>query len=205
MTDVNKTLAHLNPELVSEISEAAEVRYIQQGTTILRDGQYVKVIPIVTKGLIKVFSRYQDKELLLYYIQPGESCIMSFAASLRNEPSKVYAVTEEDTRAILLPVDQVANWIRQYPDINTLFYKQYNLRYADLLDTINHILFNKLDIRIYDYLQKKKQLTNQNPLKISHSQIANELGTVREVVSRVLKKLENEGKVIQHSNQIELL
>lgn len=205
MTDVNKTLAHLNPDLVSEISDAAEVRFLQQGTTLLRDGQYVKVIPIVTEGLIKVFSRYQEKELLLYYIQPGESCIMSFAASLRNEPSKVFAVAEEDTKAILLPVDQVAYWIKQYPDINTLFYKQYNLRYADLLDTINHILFNKLDIRIYDYLQKKKQLTNQNPLKISHSQIANELGTVREVVSRVLKKLENEGKVIQHSNRIEIL
>jgi CRP/FNR family transcriptional regulator len=204
MNEIHNTLNHLSPELVSEISNTASVKYIQQGTTILRNGQYVKVIPIVTEGLIKVFTRFNERELLLYYIQPGESCIMSFAASLKNEPSMVFAETEEDTRAILLPVDRVTYWIKQYPDINNLFYNQYNLRYADLLDTINHILFNKLDIRIYEYLQKKTQLTNQNPLKISHSQIANELGTVREVVTRVLKKLENEGKVIQHSNKLEV-
>ena len=88
---------------------------------------------------------------------------------------------------------------------NTLFCQQFNLRYSELLDTIHHVLFDKMDKRLYDYLKKKILLTNKNPIKISHRQIATELGTAREVISRVMKKLENEGKLKQHTNSIELL
>jgi len=205
MTVVEKVLSHLNPDLASEILKHSAIKDIPKNTVILKEGQYVKVIPIVIDGLIKVFSSFDDRELLLYYIKPNESCIMSFAASLKNEPSKVFAITEEDTRVILLPVDRVAYWIKQYPDINLLFYQQYNLRYSELIDTISHVLFNKMDQRLYDYLHEKVRLTNQNPVKISHRQIAGDLGTAREVVSRVMKKLENEGKVKQHSNSVEIL
>jgi len=204
-TKISQALAHLNPDLVSEIMATAITKEIPRENEILREGQYVKVIPIVIEGLIKVFTRYEDKELLLYYIRPNESCIMSFAASLKNEPSKVFALTEQDTTALLLPVDKVSNWTRQFPDINALFYQQYNLRYSELLDTIHHVLFNRMDKRLFDYLQEKVSLTNHNPLKISHRQIANELGTAREVISRTMKKLETEKLVKQHSNSIEIL
>lgn len=200
-----KMLSHLNPDLVTEIISSAITKEIPKENEILREGQYVKVIPIVLDGLIKVFTRHGDKELLLYYIRPKESCIMSFAASLKNKPSKVFAITEEDTTTLLLPVDKVSDWIKQFPDINTLFFQQYNLRYNELLDTIHHILFDKMDKRLYDYLQNKFRLTSNNPLKISHRQIANELGTAREVVSRTMKKLETEKLVKQHSNSIEIL
>jgi len=204
-TKISQALAHLNPDLVSEIMATAITKEIPRENEILREGQYVKVIPIVIEGLIKVFTRYEDKELLLYYIRPNESCIMSFAASLKNEPSKVFALTEQDTTALLLPVDKVSNWTRQFPDINALFFQQYNLRYSELLDTIHHVLFNRMDKRLFDYLQEKVSLTNHNPLKISHRQIANELGTAREVISRTMKKLETEKLVKQHSNSIEIL
>ena len=204
-TKIAKALSHLNPDLISEIIEMSTVQEIPSETKVLREGQYVKMIPIVLEGLIKVFTRHEDKELLLYYIQPNESCVMSFAASLKNEPSRVFAITEENTTTLLLPVDQVNKWIKQFPDINTLFFQQYNLRYSELLDTIHHVLFNKMDQRLYDYLNEKLNLTNKNLLKISHRQIANELGTAREVISRVMKKLENEGKVKQHTQGIELL
>jgi len=200
-----KIFPHLNADLINEIVKASVLKEIPGSSTILRAGQYVKVIPIVTKGLIKVFSRYQDKDLLLYYIRPNESCIMSFSASLKNEPSRVYAVTEEDTAAILLPVDKIEGWIRQFPDFNSIFFQQYNLRYSELLDTISHLLFNKMDQRLYDYLKKKHQMTGKNPIKISHRQIANDLGTAREVISRVMKKLEGEGKVKQHTSSIKIL
>ncbi|NUN99568.1 MAG: Crp/Fnr family transcriptional regulator [Saprospiraceae bacterium] len=203
--DLAKILPHLNEDLVSEIMLASTVKDVPKGTEILRIGQYVKVIPFVLKGLIKVFSSYEDKELLLYYIRPHESCVMSFTAHLKNEPSLVFALTEEDTTILLLPVDKVSHWIRRYPDINQLFFQQYNLRYNDLIDTINHLLFDKMDKRLYDYLQEKVTITKKNPLKISHRQIAGELGTAREVVSRVMKKLEVEGKVKQSGNYIELL
>jgi CRP/FNR family transcriptional regulator len=204
-TQISKTLSYLGPKLVEEIIAESSTMEIPKNTEILREGQYVKVIPIVLEGLIKVFSRHQDRELLLYYIKPNESCVMSFAASLRNEPSKIFAITEENTTALLLPVDKVAGWTKQFPDINTLFFQQYNLRYSELLDTINHVLFDKMDKRLYDYLVEKVDLTAKNPLKISHRQIANELGTAREVISRVMKKLETEGKVKQHSSSIEIL
>ncbi len=202
---ISQSLSYLNPDLVSEILSLASINDIEKNTEILREGQYVKVIPIVIEGLIKVFTSHQDKELLLYYIRPNESCIMSFAAGLRNEPSKVFAATEEDTTALLLPVDEVFKWTKQFPDINTLFFQQYNLRYSDLLDTIHHVLFDKLDKRLYNYLREKVRLTNQNPIKISHRQIASEMGTVREVISRTMKKLEAEQLLKQHSNNIELL
>jgi CRP/FNR family transcriptional regulator len=204
-SNISQIFPQLNSELVSEMVSSSVTKEIPGDSLILRAGQYVKVIPIVMEGLIKVFSRHEDKDLLLYYIRPHESCIMSFAASLKNEPSRVFAITEEDTSAILLPVDKVEGWIRQFPDFNSLFFQQYNLRYSELLDTINHLLFNKMDQRLYDYLKEKHQLTNRNPLKLSHRQIANDLGTAREVISRVMKKLEGEGKVKQHSSSIEIL
>ncbi len=202
--NISQVLSHLSPDLVDEITRVSTTQDIPKDNEILREGQYVKVIPVVLSGLIKVFTRHEDKELLLYYIRPNESCIMSFAASLKNEPSKVFAITEEDTTALLLPVDKVPGWTVQFPDINTIFFQQYNLRYSELLDTIHHLLFNKLDKRLYDYLKEKVRLTDKNPLKISHRQIANELGTAREVVSRVMKKLENEGKLRHHTNSIEV-
>ncbi|WP_462250512.1 Crp/Fnr family transcriptional regulator [Ekhidna sp.] len=205
MNRLRESLPFLNPELLERIEESSSTMQVPKGTEILREGQYVKVIPIVLSGLLKVVSKFGDKELLLYYIRPKESCIMSFAASLKNDPSRIHAITEEDSEILLLPSDSVSEWVRQFPSINTLFYQQYDLRYSELLDTISHVLSNKMDIRLFDYLKERSRVTNQNPIKMSHRQIASELGTAREVVSRVMKKLENEGKVLQHSSSIEIL
>lgn len=205
MTDLSKLLTPLHPDLRKELEAHAILKEVPQGTEILREGQYVKVIPIVLEGLIKVFSRHEEKELLLYYIKPQESCIMSFAAGMKNEPSKIFAVAEEDTSALLLPTDKVALWVRDYPEVNHLFFQQYNLRYSDLLTTIHQLLFERLDKRLLDYLVNKSLLTGRNPIKISHRQIAAELGTAREVISRIMKKLENDGKIRQEANTIEIL
>src|SRR6056297_3254245 len=196
---------HIQPELISEITDSAMQKDIPKGTEILREGQFVSVVPIVLDGLIKVFKQYEERDLLLYYIKPNESCIMSFAAGLKNKPSNVYAQTEEDTTVLLLPIEKITGWINQYPDLNSLFFQQYNLRYSELLDTIQQVMFNKMDKRLYDYLREKIELLDRNPLKISHRQIASDLGTAREVVSRVMKKLEQEGKVKQQANGIEIL
>ncbi len=205
MTDLSKLTTSLHPDLRKELEAHAILKEVPQGTEILREGQYVKVIPIVLEGLIKVFSRHEEKELLLYYIKPQESCIMSFSAGMKNEPSKIFAVSEEDTSALLLPTDKVAQWVRQYPEVNQLFFQQYNLRYNDLLTTIHQLLFERLDKRLLDYLANKSLLTGRNPIKISHRQIAGELGTAREVISRIMKKLEHDGKIRQEANMIEIL
>ena len=203
--DIRQTFGHLGLPLVEEISTHGTVQEIPAGTEILREGQYIKVIPLVLKGAIKVFTRFKEKELLLYYILPEESCIMSFSANLSNEPSKVFAITEMDTTALLLPADKIEGWIKKFPKFNTLFYQMYNERYADMLDTINHLLFNKLDQRVLDHLTNKMEITGSSLVKITHKQIASELGTAREVISRVIKKLEKEDRLSQRQEGIEIL
>lgn len=189
---LKKVFPYLTESQLNEIKEVASIKSIPKGTEILREGQYIKVIPIVVDGLIKVYSRHEEKELLLYYIEPFESCIMSFSASLNNDPSRVFAQTEEDSEVILLPVDKVLCWSKEMNDINTLFFNQFNKRYSELLVTIHHVLFNKMDKRLYYYLKEKSEVIGENPLKLTHRQIANELGTAREVISRTIKKLEAE-------------
>lgn len=199
-----KILSFLKPDLLDKILTESGIREIPKGTEILREQQYVKVLPIVINGLVKVYSRFEERELLLYYIEPAQSCVMTFYAALKNTPSKVFAVTEEDSRLLLIPVHHLPGWLKEYPDFNELFYNQFNLRYSELLDTIGHLLLNKMDKRLFDHLKKKSELTNSNSVKMSHNQIANELGTAREVITRVLKKLESEGKVIQQAGEIRI-
>lgn len=205
MEHIRKQISFLGGDLVSIIMDASFVKELPKGAEILREDQYIKVLPIVIKGLIKVFSRFNERELLLYYIQPSESCVMSFAACLNNEPSKIFAIAEEDSEILLLPADKIPSWLNDFPRLNNLFYQQYNLRYIDLLDTIHHVLLDKMDKRLFGYLKEKALITNRKELKITHGQIANELGTVREVVSRVMKKLETEEKIKQDSSGIKIL
>ena len=195
----------LSQQLTSEIMENSNIIDIPGNVEVMREGQYVKAVPIVTKGLIRVYTRNEDKELLLYYIQPGESCIMSFDACLKNIPSKVYASTEKDSSVLLMPTDNVFRWMKEYTEFNSLFFLQYNLRYNELLIMINNLLFEKMDVRILELLKAKMKVTGINPVKISHRQIANDLGTAREVVSRVMKKLEHEGKVKQLATEIKII
>ncbi len=200
-----KLLPLLNPELVDLLLSKSTTKKIPKGTQILAEQQDVSVLPIVIDGLVKVYSNFHDKELLLYYIEPCQSCVMSFYAALKNTPSKVYAETEEDSEIILIPVHYLPAWLKQYPDFNELFYNQFSLRYSELLDTIGHLLLDKMDKRLYDHLKKKVDLTNKASIKITHNQLANELGTAREVISRVMKKLENDGKVEQNAGEIKIV
>ena len=198
-------LSFLKPDLADKILSKSSIKDIPKSTEILREKQYVKVLPIVIDGLIKVYSIFNDKELLLYYIEPTQSCVMTFYAALNNTPSKVFAVTEEDSKVLLIPVNLLPNWLKEHPDFNQLFYNQFNLRYSELIDTIGHLLLDKMDKRLYDYLNKKIELTGSNLIKMSHNQIANELGTAREVITRTLKKLELDEKVIQQAGEIKII
>uniref|UniRef100_UPI0040498626 Crp/Fnr family transcriptional regulator n=1 Tax=Gelidibacter sp. TaxID=2018083 RepID=UPI0040498626 len=200
-----RILSFLKPELIDKIVELSVIKDFPKGTEILREEQYISVVPIVLNGLVKVYSRFDEKELLLYYIEPSQSCVMTFYAALKNTPSKVFATTEEDSKILLIPIKYLPKWLKEYPDFNELFYNQYNLRYSELIDTIGHLLLDKMDKRLFDHLKKKLALNNDSLIKMSHSQIANELGTVREVVTRVLKKLETEGKLLQSKDGIEII
>lgn len=201
---LDKLVSHFGKELINTILEGSVVAPFPKNTELVREGQYVKVVPIVLKGLVKVYTGKKNKELLLYYIKPGESCIMSFSACLKNKKSNFFAITMEDTSAILIPADKLSGWVFECPTINQLFYQQFDLRYAELIDAFHHLLFDKLDKRLLDYLKDRMSLTGKNPVKISHREIAKDLGTAREVVSRLIKKLEHQNKVKQNRDSIKI-
>ncbi len=205
MDHFKKELNFLGSELLNEIFEYGIYKEIAINTEILKENQFVSYLPIVLSGIVKVFSRYDDRELLLYYIQPKQSCVMSFSAIIKHLPSKIYAVAETDVEVLLLPVEKINYWIKKYPSFNDLMFNQYDLRYNELLENMEHLLFDKIDKRLYDYLVEKIKITSQQSIKLSHSKIANEIGTVREVVTRTLKKLESEEKISQENSEIKIL
>ncbi|MEZ4874146.1 MAG: Crp/Fnr family transcriptional regulator [Flavobacteriaceae bacterium] len=197
-------LFSIKQEHIQDIRREVQLKTFEKNSFILKEGQYITVLPLVLEGLVRVYVSNDDKELLLYYIKPKESCVMSFASSLKQAPSKVYAIAEETTKVLLLPVQKIPLWLKKFPSLNQLFFSQYDLRYTEMLETMQHILFGNLETRLYDYLWEKSKLTAQNPIPISHRQIAMELGTAREVVSRMIKKLEQSGKLRQQTGAIEI-
>jgi CRP/FNR family transcriptional regulator, anaerobic regulatory protein len=202
---IKKYLPFIGSDLHQAFAQDGVIMDFESGTEILHEGQSVKMIPLVLEGLIKVYTRNEERELLLYYIEPQESCVMSFLAGIKNQPSKIFALTEKPTKVILLPSTKVEIWIHQFPSLNTLFYDLYNTRYSELIDTLNQLIFQKLDGRLFDYLKEKSRLGSTRVLNLRHREIAQELGTSREVITRVLKKLEKEGKIRQQEHGIELL
>jgi len=192
---LKQKLPYLESNLIEEIIAKSSDVTFPAHQQILREGQYIKTIPLVISGLLKVNTSHGAKEILLYYIQSSESCIMSFAFGMSAEPSNIAAHTESETRVILLNVDDVKKWITLYPSINMLFFNQYNNRYKDLVETIGNLIYEKLDFRIYQYLKQRASLNNSDTINIPHREIADDLASSREVVSRLLKKLELENKI----------
>lgn len=194
-----------SPGLVEKLEKYSVRKNYPAGSVILNENAYIKAIPLVTRGSIKVIRTDEDgREILLYYIKSGESCIMSFLGGLHNEPSKVKAEVEEDAEILFLPVDKVSLFIKEYPQWLDYIFRLYHKRFEELLDMVNAIAFKKVDERLLSLLQKKSELTGLHTLQVTHEQLANELGTARVVVSRLLKQLEEEGVVQLGRNRITL-
>jgi CRP/FNR family transcriptional regulator len=193
-----------HPDLKMLLKEHGEERFFEKGQELLREGQYVKVIPFVVEGVVKVMSKYAGKELLLYYIQPEESCIMSFTSALHQTPSQVFAITDTPCQLILLPTSHLADWIVSYPSLSSLFFTQYSVRYQELITSVNHLLFDSLEEKVIQYLANKIKLSGATSVLLTHREIAKDLATSREVITRVLKKLELNKKIAVGSSGISL-
>ncbi len=199
-----KELAFLGKETIDELIEKGEFAELPADAMILEEGQNVRWLPIVIKGRIRVFTRHEEKELLLYYILPRESCIMSFTAAIHQGPSRIYAITEIESELLLIPSRHIRELTEKYASLREMIYNLYQLRYEDLLDTIRQVVFYHLDERILSFLREEASLNDQGIIRLSHREIARKLGTAREVVSRVLKKLENEQLIEQSKTGIRL-
>jgi len=196
---------YLGNDFSVELQKHAVVTEVKAKTEIIREGQKNKYVPFLVKGSIKVFALNDGRELIYYYIRPNDSCLMTFSSIFSDCISKIYAVSEEDSEVILVPVSVVLDWLIKYPQINRLFYHEYDKRFSDVMNMVNEAVFHKLDKRILSYIKQQISITGNNPIKLTHKEIANNLGTSREVVSRVLKKVENEGEIIQTKEGIRIL
>ena len=195
------------PELKKELIEISSIVEIKAGTVILKQGSYVKVIPLLVKGLAKVFKEepINGNEVLLYYIKPGESCVMSLTTLLRNEKSQVKAVIEQDATVVVIPAEKALAITKKYPKWNAFVFDLFRDKFEELLHVIEILTFSNKDIRLLDYLQKEAQLKKVNTLKTTHQKIAYDLGSSREVISRLLKKLAHDGFVSVSQGKITLL
>lgn len=208
MTDDLMALQELtaSPELKEKLMEHGIRKNFKAGTVILNEQSYIRSIPIVIKGVLRVMRTEDDgREILLYYIKAGESCIMSFLGGMHNETSVVRAEVEEDAELLFVGIEKVSLFIREYPDWLDYIFRLYHKRFEELLDVVNAIAFKKVDERLMELLKRKAALNESRTVLVTHEQLATELATARVVVSRLLKQLEEGGKVALGRNRIELL
>lgn len=191
-------------ELKKELEDSGRIQLFKKGELLIREGQFLKVLPIVLSGSIRVFQTHEEREILLYYVMPQETCIMSLAACFFNNKSTSNAITEDDTEVLFIPSDLIRVWQKKYPSWNNYILKAYRDRYNELLESFNNVVFKKTDERIMDYLKDYVRNHNTKNVPLSHQSLAYELGTTRVVVSRILKDFESRGLVKLHRGYIEL-
>ena len=200
-----KCYPHLEKELLQEIEKYAIVKTFNSEEYVVKQGQYIKSLPIIYSGSIKVFCNENEIDFLLYFIQSGSSCMYSFAHVHDSKPAEFSAIAEVESKLLLLPIDKVAVWLRKYPSLNSIIINSYGTHYKDLLNTTKQIICYNLEDRLIDYLKTKSEVDRSNLLSISHQNIADDLATSREVISRLMKKQSVKEKAIQAGRKIKIL
>lgn len=193
-------------KLMEELRTEGTYLSLKQDEVLLNVGDTIRQIPLVLSGTVKV-SRIDEagNEILLYYVAPQESCAMTFTCCMEHTSSEIKATAEEDVELLSIPIQKLESWMRTYPSWNSFVMRTIKARFNELLHTIDEIAFYKLDERLLSYLKEKSELAESKVLNLSHQEIATDLASSREVISRLLKRLENEKKVILYRNQIKLL
>ncbi len=194
------------PALLEEIRQFGTRQCFKDGDLIIDYGKYIRMMPIVLKGTVKVYRLDENKnEILLYYLTGNESCSMAYSCCVEAKKSEIKAIAEEDVELIAIPNTKLDEWLCAYPSWKNYIMNGFNERFIELLKSIESIAFHKLDERLISYLKEKQRLSGSSVIKASHYLIAEELHTSRVVISRLLKKLENDKKIILYRNEIKLM
>ncbi len=192
--------------LNKEVLQSGQIKSFSAGTVILNFNAYIMSIPIVLSGSCKVIRTDEEgREILLYYIKPGESCIMSVLAGIHNDQSKIKVLVEEDVEMLLIPVDKAKEWIHKFPEWTDFILTLYQKRFEELLNVVVSVAFQKADTRLLHLLNQKSTLYKSKEISITHQQLADELGITREAVSRVLKQMKDDKIISLSRNKITLL
>jgi CRP/FNR family transcriptional regulator len=198
------TFQELNdPELIEEIRKAGVLRDYSEGSIIIDYGEAINYIPLVVKGSVKISREGENgKEIFLYYLSDGDTCAASFSCCMVKKRSEILAVAEEDSTILMIPMNEANSWLKEYDSWRNFVFNMYDQRMFSMIDLIDRLAFTNLDDQLMDYLERKAQTLRTNTIESTHQQIALDLNVSREAISRLLKKLEVNGKVQLGRNKV---
>lgn len=206
IVQIKQLFPEFEPALLQEIELHSEIRDFRSGDELMKTGQYFRSTMLILEGLVKVYREdEQGNEFFMYYLQPGEACALSMVCALKQESSEIMAKAVKDTTVIAIPLNYMDQWMTQFRSWTNFVLGTYRSRFEELLGTVDHIAFRAMDERLEFYLKKHQQTLHTNSIPLSHQEIADELNSSREVISRLLKKMEQLGKVRLHRNIIEII
>ena len=194
------------PELIDEISRVGIFMEVSDGTDLIKPGEYIKSMPLLLSGSIKIMRPDEEgEELLLYHLEKGDTCAMTMTCCMGNTKSEIHAITETPAKLLMIPIGKMEEWSSKYKTWRNFVFSSYHARMMELLESVDNIAFNNMDERLENYLEEKVKIINSKHIHITHKDIANDLHTSRVVISRLLKKMENNKKIKLHRSFIEVL
>lgn len=203
---INKFSDSFEPALLADLEANSMLMEVKSGDIMLNMGQTIRAVPLLVSGAIKVSRINEDgQELLLYYVKEGESCAMTFNCCMLAQTSMIKGAAEEDSVLLCVPVSLMEAWMQKYPSWKKYVMTTILGRFTEMIKCIDEVAFKKLDERLVSYLKEKSKIAGSAVLNLTHQQIGDELGTNRVVISRLLKKLENDNKLLIYNKQIKLL
>lgn len=192
--------------LLEEIAATSKLQRFKADDYLIEIGQYIKSMPLLLHGAIKIMREDEDgDELLLYFLERGDTCAMTLTCCMGESKSKIRAVAETDGEMFMIPIEKMEEWITKYKTWRNFVFESYNVRLNEMLEAIDTLAFMNMDQRLHKYLKDKAQVLGNTEIKNTHQEIANELHTSRVVVSRLLKSLEKQNKIKLNRNMIEVL
>ncbi len=193
-------------ELLEEINQVGTFKEVPEGFELIKPGSYIKSMPLIISGAIKILREDLDgDELLLYFLEQGDTCAMTLSCCLGHHKSEIKAIAETDAKLIMVPVEKMEVWTTKYKSWRNFVFESYHKRLMETIETIDSIAFLKMDDRLLKYLKDKSKVNSDHIINNTHQEIAYDLHTSRVVISRLLKKLEKEGKVKLNRNTIEMI
>jgi len=207
LSNLKENFAHLFEDaLIEEINQVGSLKHVKEGEKLIEIGDYVRSMPLLISGAIKILREDNDgNELLLYFLERGDTCAMTMTCCLGQTKSEIRAIAELDTTLIMIPIQKLEEWTGKYKSWRNFIFQSYHTRLTEMLETIDSIAFYNMDERLVKYLQNKQKVTQDSLINSTHQEIAYDLNTSRVVISRLLKKLETMGKIELYRNSIKII
>jgi CRP/FNR family transcriptional regulator len=207
LEEIKRNYGHIfEEELLQEINDIAIIKTVNAGDELIRTGQYLSAMPLLIDGVIKVMREDEDGfELMLYYLEKGETCAMTLSCCTGSAVSEIRAIAETESRLLMIPIEKMEEWLGKYKSWRNFIFDSYHERLMEMVSTIDTIAFKKMDERLLEYLRNKSKHYHDSEIKVTHQDIAFDLHTSRVVVSRLLKQLEKTNRIKLNRNSIKLI